>query len=40
MVRDENNKRIHHNRKGRARKDYRDTTEDWENAVVRLCTLR
>ena len=33
-IRDDSNKRIHHNLKDKARKDYRNTTEDWENATV------
>ena len=33
-MRDDSNKRIHHSLKGKERKDYRNTTEDWENAIV------
>ena len=38
-VRDDSNKRIHHNLKGKARKDYRNVTEDWENASVSIVRI-
>ncbi len=37
-VRD-NDKKIHHSLKGNARKNYRNATEDWENATVRHHSL-
>ncbi len=33
-VRDDNNQRIHHMRKGHDRKDYRNDMENWEVAEV------
>ena len=32
----ENERKIHHNRKGRERLDYTNTMENWENAEVNI----
>lgn len=35
-MRDDTNRSIHHTRKGRERKRYTDTTENWEHSAVSL----